>query len=99
MILENALDADAGVDSALLRGRQVGFGSGNVLGGEKSAATDGYVKLLGMSETGKEQKKSKDRQRSSELHYSSELYSGELCSGKSCCCEPDSGELSQIQPP
>jgi hypothetical protein len=40
--------------------------------------------LLGMSETGKEQKKSKHRQSSSELYYSSELYSG---------------ELSQIQPP
>jgi len=68
MIVEGALDAEAGVDAALLSGRQERIGSRCVSGGEKSAATDGKIELLGMSERGKgKRKKRTHRHQSREL--------------------------------
>jgi hypothetical protein len=52
MILKNADDADARVDSILLWRRQVSLGSAGVLGGVKFAGTKGNVKLLSTGESG-----------------------------------------------
>src|SRR5579872_1421557 len=52
-VLVNAVDADVGVHTTLLRRRHESPGRGSVLGGEKSAAANRKVKLLGTGRTGK----------------------------------------------
>jgi len=68
MILEHPLDTDARVDSALLGGRQERLGRRDVLGREGSAATNGEIKLLGMGERGK-----RNRKKRTHRHQSREL--------------------------
>lgn len=55
--LADAGEADAGVDPALFRRRQIALGSGSVLGGDQDAGTDSNVNLLGMGESAKRQKR------------------------------------------
>jgi hypothetical protein len=74
VILENPLDADTRVYATSLGRGQIGFGSGDVLGREKSAATDGDVKSLGISGPGKQNQRTY-------RHHSNEIYSGKAYSG------------------
>ncbi len=60
---KNVIDADAGVDAALLRGRHEGLRVGGILERHEGAAANGKVKLLGVGESGQQNNGSRGENR------------------------------------
>jgi hypothetical protein len=70
MVFENAVEAEAGIQPALLWRRQESFRSVGVLGGQKNAGTNRNVNLLGPSKSSEEKK---ERTRGRDKHELSQI--------------------------
>jgi hypothetical protein len=70
VVFENAVEAEAGIQPALLWRRQESLGSILVLGGQKNASANRNVNLLG---TGKSSEEKKERTRGRDRHELSQI--------------------------